>query len=830
MLLLVASATLAADLPWKPFSYHEGFEGAAPPVALWASRGSPPLVNFLGLSEEQPFEGQHCLKLDVTFGDSSYYYYGLPVRVPMAGKLTISARVRLGAGNQVAAGFGVNSAYPPTSHTGCGAIQSYRGQTDWQLVQGDLVERGRNGAEAVIARETYGVTGAMTAPMLDRWSIFLYGSKGQRAVVYVDDIRIEGEVPEEAAYIAQATATFDAAQATFRQEVVDWRKQLDQRKAVVAQSEAYAADAPRLVEAVKAAYTRAETLLSGIEKAKYANAPDVQELRQTLAALQNAPATLQLVSQARAAGRKFVVYPCDSPTTLSRKGGVGGGFTASSGARLTAAACAGEYESVSAFVYAFQDLAGVRVTGSDLKGPAGTIPAAAVDLRIVKPWFQGASNNIGYTPNKWLIPELLLKDDALVRVDVEQETNYLRSTKADGTTEYLVCSDRDSSHLADVRPVDAATLQPVDVKAGESREYWLTIHVPDKAKPGAYEGALRFVSSGGEFALPLRLTVRPFALQPSRLTYSIYYRARLAPDGKAHIDSEYRSEEQYRAEMADLLAHGVSYPTNYMGWNEESLTRMLQIRREVGLPAGRFYNLGYGVGPRKPADLPAVQQAIKQWLAFLKPWGYDEVYFYGTDEATGEALIAQQATWAATQQAGGKTFVACYKKTFEAMGKLLNTAVLAGPPDPEEAKKYHSVGSEAFCYANPQVGVEDPLVYRRNFGLILWRAGFDGAMDYAYQHGFDHVWNDFDNMHYRDHNFSYPTVNGVVDTIQWEGFREAVDDVRYVTTLEQAIARAPAAKKRLAADARRWLDELDPARGDVDQTRAEMAAWIAKLR
>ena len=57
-----------------------------------------------------------------------------------------------------------------------------------------------------------------------------------------------------------------------------------------------------------------------------------------------------------------------------------------------------------------------------------------------------------------------------------------------------------------------------------------------------------------------------------------------------------------------------------------------------------------------------------------------------------------------------------------------------------------------------------------------------------------------------------------------------MDDVRYVTTLEKAIRSAPASKKRAAAEARKWLEELDPARGDLDQIRGEIAAWIIKLR
>ena len=84
-------------------------------------------------------------------------------------------------------------------------------------------------------------------------------------------------------------------------------------------------------------------------------------------------------------------------------------------------------------------------------------------------------------------------------------------------------------------------------------------------------------------------------------------------------------------------------------------------------------------------------------------------------------------------------------------------------------------------------------------------------MDYAYQHGFGHVWNDFDDKTYRDHVFAYPTLNGVIDTVQWEGFREGVDDVRYLTTLRALIeqGKADPAKQQVAAEAGKWLDAMD---------------------
>jgi hypothetical protein len=830
VVLWVTATALAADLPLQPYRYVEGFETGAPAVTLWASRGTPPTVTTLAPSTEMAFEGKQSLKIDITFGDSPYYYFGLPLRVPVAGRLTLSARLWVAEGNENSIGFGCNLAFPPTSHTGCNAIASYRKhEGEWKLIEADLVAHGQDAAESVMARHVRGVSGRDVGVLLDRWSIFCTGEPGKRVVAYLDDIRIEGEIPAEAAYLAQVHTAFAATRTRFAAELQAWEQELAAVQASLASAREQAAEAPGLAAAVAAAGQRCRERLAAFRQDAYAGPGEVAQLQGDLRVLRGWPRALALLTTAKAAGRPFLVAPCNRPVSIVRREDTGLASLITEETALSAAACAGEYESVSLVVHGLAGTRGIMVTCSPLTSGAGTLPASAIDIRIVKSWFQGATHGIGYTPKKWLVPELLLKDDALVRVDIDAEENSVRSTAADGTIRYLPCSGPDSAALADVRPVDAATLQPVDLGAGQSREFWLTIQVPADAPPGAYEGTLTVAAGTASATLPLRLFVHPFALEPSRLTYSVYYRGTLAADGQPTISSEAKSEQQYRAEIADMKAHGVLYPSNYIG-RGGNLLRALEIRRECGLPTGPFYNLGYCVGPQTEAQLPDVREEVAWWLRTLAPYGYTTVYFYGIDEATGDTLARQRAAWKATQEAGGRTFVACYKKTFEAMGDLLNTAVLAGPPDPAEAAKYHAVGSQAFCYANPQVGVEDPAVYRRNFGLVLWKAGFDGAMDYAYQHGFNHIWNDFDDKTYRDHNFTYPTVDGVVPTIAWEGFREGVDDVRYVTTLEQVIRAAPAERQQDAAAAAQWLADLDPATADLDAARAEVAAWIARLR
>ena len=141
---------------------------------------------------------------------------------------------------------------------------------------------------------------------------------------------------------------------------------------------------------------------------------------------------------------------------------------------------------------------------------------------------------------------------------------------------------------------------------------------------------------------------------------------------------------------------------------------------------------------------------------------------------------------------------------------------------------------------------------------MLWDAGFDGSMEQGYEAGFTHPWNDFDDSRYRGLSFVYPTMNGFVGTLQWEGHREGIDDVRYMTTLEQAIAGAPPQKAALARQAQAWLDGLDfdndprghkapltyldddvvqewmenlyPETADLDRVRERIINWILKLQ
>ena len=804
-LLTATGSGLAAPAPeLKPFRYEEQFESGRVRIASWARNGEV-TEHFVGVTDENACSGKQSLKLDVTFKNGTYHYWSVPVRVPCAGKLKISARVLVGPGTTGHVAFGANMVYPPSRHSGCFPIKRLSKPTsEWELHEREMVQAGREGCERVLRRYTTNLTADDVGVYVDRWVVFVYGSPGQRVVVYVDDVRIEGEVPSEESYEAEIQARFIKAQQAYAAKTAAWLRELSDAKAGLAGISRVPSALERHVANLRDAVRQTEKLVAQLAEAGYASRQQIEQVENVILSARYAPETIRLIGRAVAEGRRFVVASRRRPIGNDRSARAPV-FARPLGAELRCSACRGEYESVSALVWAVQDVTNLRVEASNLVAKSGgaRIPAQAVDIRVLKWWYQGAGG-IGYSPQKVLKAELLLKDEDLVRVDRDEQANYLRSTAEDGSTTYVLCSGKTSEELKDVRPIDAQTLQPVSISADDSRELWLTVHVPADAPSGAYVGQVTFSAGDGTAArMPLTVTVHPFGLRPSRLIYSIYYRAKLSPDGQPTIGSEWKSEQQYRAELADLEAHGVLYPSNYQPWHESRLPLALEIRQEVGLPAGPFYNLGQSTGNTSdPAQLRSLQERVRKWVRLCRRFEYTDIYFYGIDEARDERLKSQRMTWRAVQDAGGKTFVACYKKTFEAMGGLLNCAVLAHWPDPTEAEKWHGVGSHAFCYANPQVGVEEPETYRRNFGLVLWKAGFDGAMDYAYQHAFGHVWNDFDSPRYRDHNFTYPTMDGVVGTLQWEGFREGVDDVRYVTTLEHAIRDAAPAQADLARQAR----------------------------
>jgi hypothetical protein len=452
-----------------------------------------------------------------------------------------------------------------------------------------------------------------------------------------------------------------------------------------------------------------------------------------------------------------------------------------------------------------------------------------VDIRSVKRWYQSGLHNIVNEGKRFLVPELLLYDDTLIRVDHEGQHNHVRLQFEDGRSEWRSVSDDDAPFeqtepdVWSVRacPIrDAKTLQPVPIPRQHAKQFWVTVHVPEDAKFGSYKGEISVnVRGGGGEVIPLRLEVLPFQLEANPIESSIYYKwaDQLDPKGVGTVLAWKRNPAQIRWELENLLAHGVDNPT--VGAGVANLPAMLKLRAEAGMRTDRLYHI--------TADISMPRQELEQILEIAKGFGILQVYFYMKDEAQGEALKAQRPLIEAVHDMGGKVFVAGYRgSNFPALGDIQDVLVCAGGPSKEEAADWHGAGQKIFCDANPQAGVEDPEIYRRNYGLLLALNDYDGAMTYIYCQG----WNDFCRR-WRAHNFIYPTADGGIDTIQWEGYREAMDDLRYLATLRKAIEEGKkmgGAKRRIAEEADHFVSSMR-VDGDLDELRDVMTSWILRL-
>ena len=460
-------------------------------------------------------------------------------------------------------------------------------------------------------------------------------------------------------------------------------------------------------------------------------------------------------------------------------------------------ACRGEFEPISFVLRSNINIDNVSIVPSNLiKSSGGLIPSSAVDVRLVKCWYQaGTSVAKG---EKQFVPELLVKNDSLVKVDILNKKNYLKVI-INEKEQYIDISSSDAIFPDNAKVYDSVTLLPFNLETNINKQVWVTFHLPDNAVFGDYTGSLSFDKEGVLLKkVDILLTVLPFELENPTVEYGLYYTSILRGNTEIPISSRNKSYDQYRAELQNMKDHGVLYQTMYQDLSVPSLVgNILEIKNSLGLPNDKIYTMALGPAPDFTDSLMRrLPGIISSWRNVISQYGFQDLYIYGQDEARGEELESQQAGWAVIHNEGAKVYVACYKGVADEIGSALDLPILSGAPKPEEVEKWHQLGKKVFIYGYPQVGNEDADIYRRNYGISLVCNGYDGEMNFAYQYGFEggsqgHIWNDFASTSvYRNHVFAYPTSSGVIDTLQWEGFREAIDDVRYLTTLAKLTGSA----------------------------------------
>ncbi len=532
------------------------------------------------------------------------------------------------------------------------------------------------------------------------------------------------------------------------------------------------------------------------------------------------------------------------------------------GGALQVAACRGEFEPASFLLFPFQTSSRAELKAADLASADGVIPASCVDVKVVKCWYQAGTAWYSYFADvngRQLTPELLLNDESLVRIDERTKDNYLRVDEPAGTNYVWVSNPAavEAPLNEEVAPVaDGKSLQPFRLEAGAFKQFWVTVKIPETAAPGLYRGSLTLSGAGPALAIPLAVRVLPFDL-PAPATYydagREFYSMLYNDPGYADIlkkngNDWAHADRKMLALFKNMRDHNVLHPRidDYRAPARDAFIRTFELMREAGLSTDPIFGAIPGIPPygwmtsmvdvavsnqTLPAEL--VSRVDESYDIVKKLLGHSNVYCFGWDEPSRRLVVAERKPWTYLHDKGLKVYSTATDSHLSYSGYNEDFVNVPGGITRERAAAWHAMGQRIMNYASPHTGPENPDFIRRVHGLKLYKANYDGLGNYILS---CRGWNDFigESYNFRLFNMTYPTRDGVIDTLAWEGTREALDDVRYATLLKIMAARAVATGKTGAVyEGRRalqWLERMDETSADLDAVRLEMIDRILALR
>ncbi|MFH1265373.1 MAG: glycoside hydrolase domain-containing protein [Planctomycetota bacterium] len=453
------------------------------------------------------------------------------------------------------------------------------------------------------------------------------------------------------------------------------------------------------------------------------------------------------------------------------------------GPELKAFASLGEYEPVTFTVFPLRDLKGAQVTAGDLRSGDSVISAQDVDIRSVR--------------------------YMLVRPNYSTFFSYHVAPD--------VLEHRDS----------------VDVGKGQNQRYWVTVKVPDDAKPGIYKGKLTFTPAEGEPAhVPLELRVLPIRLQKNpEHVYGMYYRD---PLSNVHPSNSPEANDYFgrKAEMErqDMVAHGMnSHISDVSGlerddeghWTMDGAEteRRIALDRKYGLadrplvasfPVSWWYSKlvdGKGLGSHLRlvrADVPEsffdeVTRMVEAIEQEKKKYDWPELLYYPIDEpSTSEDSVRFMVNVlkAIKKVPGVRTYVTADPSHEQFAPMWPYVEVWGCQPFVFGSEKIKRLGREKnvefWCYPNHISGENDHTPVRgarMTWGFGFWKSGFKTLIPWIYQSSGGDPWNYLDSTSMDFFNRATPDGEPIPVTM-WEAYREGIDDGRYVHTLQKLVEQA----------------------------------------
>ncbi len=509
------------------------------------------------------------------------------------------------------------------------------------------------------------------------------------------------------------------------------------------------------------------------------------------------------------------------------------------------------FEPASFLVYSTLARRNVVLQASDLQSEGGAIlPASRVDLKVVKVWFQNGNAWTSYFDDVGLalVPELLLYDENLIKVDLRNVANYARLKDATGERFVWISAPKDleTGAFDPMREpfADATELQPVELDAGAFKQFFATVHVPEDQPEGVYRGSIS-VSLGDRVLadIPLVVRVLPFVLPRARPSFDLDRDFIVSFMGGTTLSRLARTlggdlalaRELYRAYLVNQRDHGIIHPC--VDQNAENLA----LLRELGLPTKPvmmgehflpWFLLNFG-GRMTFDNMMTAKRAARQCAEFYSQLvGHTDVLISYGDEQNAAFVAAHRNFFSYFHDYGIKMGCAGHEALLYKGGYTYAIHPMGGEPDAHERiRPWNAIGDKYVgFYAVQHTGSENPQFIRRQHGLLGYFSNLSMVFNYAFALG---PWNDRANTLYKPMVVAYMNRGGLVDTLQWEGFREGIDDMRYATQLKllarEAIASGNTRRMLEAKKALQYLALLKPDTMDLEVVRAEMINHILNL-
>lgn len=505
-----------------------------------------------------------------------------------------------------------------------------------------------------------------------------------------------------------------------------------------------------------------------------------------------------------------------------------------------------EYEPASFVLYPFANQQQVQLAVGELKNAAGVVfPAGQLDLKVVKVWYQNGNAWYSYFQDAGLelVPELLLHDENLVRVDTAQRANYARVGQGQDARHVWISAPRKIDVPFDHYAAgfqDAKTLQPVALHAGEFKQFVLTARTTTATSPGLYRGFISVTSPGqAPRQIPVAVRVLPFQLPHPKANYDVDKDFVVTMMGAwPKIDAAHPA---FKPTLANLRAHNILNlgPAVNPATPEAQAAAHVAAMKEAGFRTDYIINgnlpwQGAHDGtPLKHDELRAFKRSAQAWKAlYQKHFGHNNAAISLGDEQGAPWVMKTRPAWRILHEEGLKSDLAGHEHIFVKGGHMLDNHATAGSPgEGHKAETWRAVGhGRVGFYANQHTGSENPAFVRRQHGLLGYLSNFDMVNNYEFAYG---PWNDLATELYKPMTLAYPTSQGLVDTLAWEGFREGIDDIRYATRLRQlareAIASGNLDRVYAGRQVSQWFILMDGQAVDLDRVRLEMIEKIAHL-